>query len=415
MNLDLYNGLVIEKLEKLKLSYILENEDILYQIGYKVLQNLQDSCFVSCTKVMHNGKPKLIYDISKLQSLEMLMDEMQPKVFAIILSNLFQAMEEVKNNGFIQCENIVVTFDKIFVDIHTFKVYLVYLPIVSKDKSFSYYNLEYALKNIIQQELNTYPNVRSEVIDDLCEHMKASPLLKKEMDAGLSSDRGLLEEVASSQNESTENEIKSNKESNKKKKKKLKNKSSSKKVNLKLIFIIVCQILLLSAIAVTIFVFSFFTLIKIIVCSSLLLIDILVITLLFIFSKKKKDKSNVSQNEIIHREEGGATELLDEIFIPQLVFSSVKNSEGINLIIDKNEYSIGKSETEVDGVIASNNAISRVHCKILYKDGRNLMIDMQSSNGTFLNGKRIAANQPMPIKSGDKIKLANSEFVIKSL
>lgn len=44
--------------------------------------------------------------------------------------------------------------------------------------------------------------------------------------------------------------------------------------------------------------------------------------------------------------------------------------------------------------------VSRVHCKLDYLGGSCTLTDLGSSNGTFLNGQRLAPNVPMPLAPG---------------
>lgn len=74
---------------------------------------------------------------------------------------------------------------------------------------------------------------------------------------------------------------------------------------------------------------------------------------------------------------------------------------------------IGKSKDRVNGVIIGNPAVSRVHCKILYQNGTYFIVDMGSSNGTFLNGKRVSATEPLPIQNGSRIRIANIELMVR--
>ncbi len=84
----------------------------------------------------------------------------------------------------------------------------------------------------------------------------------------------------------------------------------------------------------------------------------------------------------------------------------------VELIINKNSYVIGKSAASVDGVVSFNKMISRVHCRV-DKNGQTVTItDLQSANGTFVNRTRLMPNQPTPIKNGDVIRLANSDFQV---
>ncbi len=93
----------------------------------------------------------------------------------------------------------------------------------------------------------------------------------------------------------------------------------------------------------------------------------------------------------------------------------MQTPEKIDLIINKEEYVIGKKEDSVDGAVTFNNAISRIHCKIVFENGFHYIVDLGSANGTFVNGKKIEKENKVKINQGDKIKLADSEFILKSI
>jgi len=50
--------------------------------------------------------------------------------------------------------------------------------------------------------------------------------------------------------------------------------------------------------------------------------------------------------------------------------------------------------------------ISRQHCKIIFEGQRYFIMDMNSSNGTFVNGAKIQPGVPVPINLGDNIVLS---------
>lgn len=86
--------------------------------------------------------------------------------------------------------------------------------------------------------------------------------------------------------------------------------------------------------------------------------------------------------------------------------------QSVTFVIQKNEYILGKSCEKADGVIEGNPAISRVHCKIFREGDTFYITDMGSSNGTFLDGKRIAVSEKARIEQGNQIRLANMEFIV---
>ena len=84
----------------------------------------------------------------------------------------------------------------------------------------------------------------------------------------------------------------------------------------------------------------------------------------------------------------------------------------VEIDITKDSFVIGKNASSVDGVISFNKMISRVHCRIDCRKGNYTITDLQSANGTYVNRVRLQPNQPQPIKNGDVIRLANSDFQV---
>lgn len=55
-------------------------------------------------------------------------------------------------------------------------------------------------------------------------------------------------------------------------------------------------------------------------------------------------------------------------------------------------------------IVLPERQVSRYHLKILYRDGRYLLEDLDSKNGTFLNGQQVKGIVPM--QDGDEIQIA---------
>lgn len=88
----------------------------------------------------------------------------------------------------------------------------------------------------------------------------------------------------------------------------------------------------------------------------------------------------------------------------------LRRKNGENHVIDKTKYTIGKDSLHVDLCIKDNSAISRQHAVLEAKNGAMYITDLGSTNGTFLNGKRLAQGQANEIHYGDTILIADEEF-----
>lgn len=97
----------------------------------------------------------------------------------------------------------------------------------------------------------------------------------------------------------------------------------------------------------------------------------------------------------------------------RLKIVSLNMPEKISIPITKESFVIGKKAESVDGVVPGNKLISRVHCRIDEKQhGQYFITDLGSANGTYVNLVRIQGDEAYPIKNGDTIRLANSDFEV---
>jgi pilus assembly protein CpaF len=70
---------------------------------------------------------------------------------------------------------------------------------------------------------------------------------------------------------------------------------------------------------------------------------------------------------------------------------------------DKNEITIGR--VQGNDVVLPKGNISKRHSRIVLKDGKFIIVDLKSTNGTYVNGKKITA--PQVIKATDKIYIGD--------
>ena len=75
-------------------------------------------------------------------------------------------------------------------------------------------------------------------------------------------------------------------------------------------------------------------------------------------------------------------------------------------------YIIGKLTGAVDGII-EHETVSRIHCKIEFEEGQYYIRDLNSTNGTFLNGVLIPAEERTEMRIGDEIQIGQAVYVFE--
>lgn len=78
--------------------------------------------------------------------------------------------------------------------------------------------------------------------------------------------------------------------------------------------------------------------------------------------------------------------------------------------INKPRFRIGKEKSYVDYFISDNTAISRSHADIITNSNECFIVDMNSTNHTYVNGMMIQSGAEVKLEPGAAVKLANEEF-----
>ncbi len=87
-----------------------------------------------------------------------------------------------------------------------------------------------------------------------------------------------------------------------------------------------------------------------------------------------------------------------------------KGGETRNETYEKDEITIGR--VQGNDVILPKGNISKRHSRIVLKDGKYVIVDLKSTNGTYVNGKKITA--PQVVKSTDKIYIGDFTVQIET-
>jgi pSer/pThr/pTyr-binding forkhead associated (FHA) protein len=65
------------------------------------------------------------------------------------------------------------------------------------------------------------------------------------------------------------------------------------------------------------------------------------------------------------------------------------------------------------GVSLRDSEVSRRHARLESRDGIAFVVDLDSRNGTFLNGRRI--DEPIEIRAGDSIDVGTTRLLVRSV
>lgn len=88
----------------------------------------------------------------------------------------------------------------------------------------------------------------------------------------------------------------------------------------------------------------------------------------------------------------------------------ISNSDGQQYKITKTPYFIGRAPDKTNCCIRHNIMVSRIHAYIVFYGERLCIRDNNSTNGTYLNGKKLNHEDIRPLSDGDIIIFGDEKF-----
>ena len=110
------------------------------------------------------------------------------------------------------------------------------------------------------------------------------------------------------------------------------------------------------------------------------------------------DTTNVANPDVIRRDAGNR----DKAYLIVIAGSNVGEMHKI-----PEEMSLGRSASA--DIRLTDDGISRIHCRVVRRDGKLLVEDLESRNGTYCNGQRIQGSQALA--DGDKIQVGRTTIL----
>ena len=107
-----------------------------------------------------------------------------------------------------------------------------------------------------------------------------------------------------------------------------------------------------------------------------------------------------------------ATMLLTANSTKVITLKSTNMEKPMEIVLDRFPCVVGKSKKSSDFYLDSP-VVSRVHMRISEDMAGYFVEDLNSTNGTFINGDPLPPHQPREIHEGDQITLANIDFIVE--
>jgi pSer/pThr/pTyr-binding forkhead associated (FHA) protein len=130
------------------------------------------------------------------------------------------------------------------------------------------------------------------------------------------------------------------------------------------------------------------------------------------------DKATIDEAERVTRKKaslrlatpGEIAAQLDKFFMPRLV-GVMPTGDKIEATLDQLETEIGKASH--NRIVLSDPTVSGTHAIVLARDGGYNIVDLGSSNGTFVNGRKLG-NESHTLHHGDKIQLGQALLTFRN-
>lgn len=326
-------------------SYILNDNSSFFATEYKVLLRQTDSCFVKCMKMHHNGKIQLFYLTKSLKPFASMIPYLEADGFMTIVKNLFSDIIDVKQNGFLSCQSIDISFERIYIDPSTYKVSLVYLPLTKKIFD-DYSGFENELRTGLVKLISAISALSSNKTLALANDLSNGTLSLEDISYRLKRNISPMPTPKPAPEPTPEPSLYTKSDP-------IDDSGDSNGLRP----------------APPIF---------------------------------KPTPPTPNPTPVVPAEEPERTMRITAINAPARC----------EIEITKSGFVLGKKQGAADGLIRFNDLISRAHCRIEKNSNSFTVTDMQSANGTFVNKTKLQPNRPHPLRDGDILRLANSDFKV---
>ena len=116
-----------------------------------------------------------------------------------------------------------------------------------------------------------------------------------------------------------------------------------------------------------------------------------------------------NKNENVYMPYSSDTVCLGSEPLQERILKGRVGGKEVNIPLARLPLTIGKLESMSDFVI-NDASVSKMHARFEERGGKVCVCDLNSTNGTLVNGEIIDINTPIPLDPGDTLRFGRSSF-----
>lgn len=114
---------------------------------------------------------------------------------------------------------------------------------------------------------------------------------------------------------------------------------------------------------------------------------------------------------VLGADPGGTTVLGSEKLESPLFPFLIREKTNEKISVNKPSFRIGSERKYVDYWVNDNSTVSRSHADIITREKRYFIIDLNSTNKTYVDNRAIPIEKEVELFDGTRVRLSNEEFV----
>lgn len=132
-----------------------------------------------------------------------------------------------------------------------------------------------------------------------------------------------------------------------------------------------------------------------------------------VFIRKDNTQGLSDGTTVLGADPGGTTVLgSEELYTPSYPYL-IREKTNEKISVNKPSFRIGSERKYVDYWVNDNSTVSRSHADIITRKKRYFIIDLNSTNKTYVDGRAIAVEKEVELFSGTKVRLSNEDFTFE--